>query len=254
MKKTWIAGAVAASLLAGVAFAQDDTDVNVQTTDPAYTEPDTTTSPDLAVPERDTSTQPVVVVNEDTDDEKNKEAKSDMRGLTWGLGGGVEGYTGALAPAINPGPAWGVTAALKPSKVLGLELGYNGAVNEIDDGSANGAVGGADIIRNGGQLAATVGLTASPVQPYILGGVGINRYNVRGSGSGFRSDTSGNVPVGAGLRTHIGNFTADLRANYNVLFDNDFATAGVDTTGVAGQSVTTNGGRYNGMLQIGGTF
>jgi len=256
MKKTWMAGAIAATLWGGAAFAQDDysTDMNTQTEVPAsdpYVDP--SNSPDLAVPERETTAAPVVVVNE-RETEERKESRSDMRGLTWGLGGGVEGYTGDLAPAINPGPAWGVTVALKPTKVLGLELGYSGAVNEIDNGSANGAIGGADILRNGGHVAATVGLAASPVQPYILGGVGINRYNVRGDTAGFASDTSGNVPLGGGLRTHIGNFTADLRANYNVLFDNDFAAA-AGSSNVAGvNDVTLNGGRYQGLLSIGATF
>jgi hypothetical protein len=253
MKKAWMAGAVAALLWTGAALAEDETTTEVQTEtevrDPSLTPDDPTY---VAPDSDDVGDTQVKVVTKDEDDEKNKESKSDMRGLTWMLGGGVEGYTGALAPAVNPGPAWGVTVALKPSKVLGLELGYNGAVNEIDNGSSTGSAPGADIVRNGGQAAATVGLTASPVQPYLLGGVGINRYNVRGTGGGFRSDTSGNVPLGGGLRTHIGNFTADLRANYNVLFDNQFASA--DTTDVAGADVTTNGGRYNGMLQIGGTF
>ena len=44
-----------------------------------------------------------------------------MRGLTVTLGGGVEGYTQALAPAVSPGPSVGVNANLRPSRVLGLE-------------------------------------------------------------------------------------------------------------------------------------
>jgi hypothetical protein len=55
----------------------------------------------------------------------------------------------------------------------------------------------------------------------------------------------GNVPVGAGLRTHVGDFTVDLRGNYNFLFDQEFS--GVDT----GLNET---GRYSGTLNVGGTF
>jgi hypothetical protein len=190
-------------------------------------------------------------ISEDVDVSARKESKADMRGLTLMVGGGVEGYTGALAPQINPGPAYGVTAAIKPSKVFGLELGYSGAVNNLDSRGVVGDIdgtGGPDLVRNGGQAAVTFGLGAAPVQPYLLGGLGFSDYNFRGgaaAAAGFADDTVGNVPVGAGLRTHIGNFTADLRANYNFLFDQDFA--GVDT----GFNET---GRYSGTLNIGGTF
>ncbi|ATB29132.1 outer membrane protein [Melittangium boletus] len=169
--------------------------------------------------------------------------KGDMRGLTLLIGGGVEGYTGGLAPEVRPGAAVGVTAALKPSKVVGLELGYSGAVNNLRE-DAGGS--GPDIIRNGGQAALTLGLTASPVQPYLLGGIGLNRYNVRnGETLGFRSDTNANVPVGAGLRTHIGDFTADARVNYNFLVNNDFSPTVENDTWT---------GRYTGTINLGGTF
>lgn len=169
--------------------------------------------------------------------------KGDMRGLTLLVGAGVEGYTGGLAPEVNPGAAVGVTAAIKPTKVLGIELGYSGAVNNLAT-----AVGGSgpDIIRNGGQAALTLGLTASPIQPYVMGGFGLSYYNVRhGEELGFHSDTNRTIPVGVGLRTHIKDFTADARVNYNVLLDNGFAG-----------DVTSNlwTGRYTGTLNLGGTF
>jgi hypothetical protein len=188
---------------------------------------------------------PTVDVDEnDVARKEKKESGANMRGLTLMVGGGVEGYTGSLAPAIDPGAAYGVTAAIKPSKVFGLELGYSGAVNNVSDG-AFAASSGPDIVRNGGQAAATFALSATPVQPYVLGGIGLSDYNFRGTGGGFSDDTVGNVPVGAGLRTHIGSFTADLRANYNFLFDQDFAAVDDGLNG---------NGRYSGTLNIGGTF
>jgi hypothetical protein len=48
------------------------------------------------------------------------------------LGGGAEGYTGALAPSVNPGPAYGATVGYKPTDMLGVELGYSGGLNDID--------------------------------------------------------------------------------------------------------------------------
>ncbi|WP_309888139.1 hypothetical protein [Archangium sp.] len=179
------------------------------------------------------------------DMDKDKESKANMRGLTVLLGAGVEGYTGGLAPQINPGASVGVTAALRPSKTFGLELGYTGAVNNLDRDVAGS---GPDIVRNGAQAAVTVGLSAAPVQPYLLGGFGMNWYNVRnGESLGFSDDTNSKVPVGVGLRTHIGSLTADARVNYNFLIADDFAPGVVDT-GAA------NTGSYNGTLNIGGTF
>jgi hypothetical protein len=130
--------------------------------------------------------------------------------------------------------------------VFGIELGYSGAVNNLDTRVAGGAGSGPDLVRNGGQAALTFGLAATPVQPYVLGGVGLSDYHFRGAAAGFRDDTVGNVPVGAGLRTQIGDFTADLRADYNFLFSQDFAP------GVS-EGVNENG-RYAGTLNIGGTF
>lgn len=176
-------------------------------------------------------------------EEDEGQRKGDMRGLTVMVGAGVEGYTGGLAPEINPGATVGVLAAIKPSKVLGLELGYSGAVNNLD---ADVGGSGPDIVRNGAVANLTLGLAATPVQPYVLGGFGMNWYNIRNGGAlGFTDDTSSRIPVGVGLRTHIGDFTADARVNYNVLLSEGFAPVDND-------QLTT--GSYQGTLNLGGTF
>lgn len=277
MKKTLMAAALAATLWGGAALAQDTSsstypttntnDTTTTTTQDLGTDQsglggsgmDTSTSTDMAQPQTNVNVDvntpaqqaPAAAVTPAPMNTKQKESKADMRGLTVMLGGGVEGYSGALAPRVAPGPAWGVTAALKPSKVLGLELGYNGAANELRNSDANN---GADIVRNGGQAVATVGLTAAPVQPYILGGVGVSRYNVRNAGSaGLRDDTVGAVPAGVGLRTHIGNFTADARGTYNFLFDNQFGGRAGAEDGTFGFE-NRDTGRYLGSINIGSTF
>ncbi|WP_235217153.1 outer membrane protein [Archangium violaceum] len=176
-------------------------------------------------------------------EEDQGQKQGDMRGLSVLVGAGIEGYTGGLAPAINPGATVGVMAGLRPSKVLGIELGYSGAVNNLDT-DVGGS--GPDIVRNGAVANLTVGLTAAPIQPYLLGGFGMNWYNIRnGLGAGFVDDTSSRVPVGVGLRTHIGDFTADARVNYNILLSEDFAPAVDD-------AFTT--GSYQGTINLGGTF
>jgi hypothetical protein len=164
------------------------------------------------------------------------------------LGGGAEGHTGANASDLKAGPAYGATFGFKPNKLLGFELGYNGGLNDIDTAVAEGTANGADIVRNGGQAAVTLGFTATRLQPYVMGGVGIQYYNVRGASPvfGYTDDTSGYVPAGVGLRYNIGSLiTADARVDYNVPFEQEFAPSG------------DNGfwdGRYQALLQIGGTY
>ncbi len=172
----------------------------------------------------------------------------DLRGVTVSLGGGVEGYSGDLAPVIDAGPAWGVTAAFRPTSVLGLEIGYRGAANEIEGVDSPGA----DLVRNGGEAVATLGLSATAVQPYLLGGLGLSRYDVRADAPGFQDDVTGSVPLGAGLRAHVGDFTADLRLNYSLLFNEDFAPVDGNELAVLGAEIP--GGQVRGMLNIGATF
>jgi hypothetical protein len=242
MRTSLLLKAVWASVLWGVAAsAQSRAEVS-----PPEEPSSATAQPSAAQP----SVQPSSTVEPAyVDQDKDK-----MRGLTVMAGGGVEGYTGDLAPQINPGPGWGVTAAIKPTKVLGVEIGYSGAANNLKGNSVVGLQGrGADIVRNGVDARATLALTATPVQPYVLGGFGISRYSVREElrSLGFQSDTSERVPVGGGLRAHFGQLTADARFNYNFLINEGFATA-VGPSNVAVNSV--NAGAYQGLLQLGATF
>ncbi|MFP2896753.1 hypothetical protein [Corallococcus sp. 4LFB] len=182
--------------------------------------------------------------------EVEKKDKNDKKGLTLLIGGGVEGYTGALAPQIAPGPSAAVTASLKPTSVLGVEVGYSGALNNIKDAGAAGAEDGPDLVRNGGQAALTLAISPSAVQPYLLGGIGISNYHFRGGESlGYSDDTVGNIPAGVGVRGHFGHFTADLRGYYNFLFDKQFAPD-IDPGG----SDPAGGGSYTTTLNVGGTF
>lgn len=182
--------------------------------------------------------------------------QADMRGLTFSAGGGVEGYSGGLAPRIDPGAAYGATVGIKPSRIIGVELGYSGAVNSIDLDGAEDLLGNPDIVRNGGQVVGTLGLTASPVQPYILGGIGVSDYNVRQGGEtlGFSDDTVGSIPVGAGLRFYTGNFSADLRGNYNFLFSEEFAPESVAANQDELDVNFAGGNSYNATLNLGVTF
>jgi hypothetical protein len=102
-------------------------------------------------------------------------------------------------------------------------------------------------VRNAGQAAVTLGVLPTKLQPYIMGGIGIENYNARGlsPAAGYTDDTHGYVPAGVGLRYNLGTLlTADARVSYNVPLSQDFAP--ID-----------NGlfdGRYQALLQFGGTY
>jgi len=173
--------------------------------------------------------------------------------ITFLAGGGVEGYSGSLAPRIGPGASWGVTLGLRPLKVLGLELGYTGAANDLRDSNLYPGGQGPDIVRHGGQAVLTLGLPTA-IQPYILGGVGVSHYSVRSGiqAAGFHNDTSGLIPVGAGIRAHIFHFTVDARFVYNVLFSQGFTNKANPQSIIGIKSV--DAGSWRTLLQIGSTF
>lgn len=162
------------------------------------------------------------------------------------LGLGGEGYTGEFAPNLNPGLSYNALIGYRTSNILGAEVGYSGGVNDVTASDGSG-VGGPDIVRNGAQAGVTVGFTSTRLQPYAMAGIGVERYSVR-SGVSFRflDDTGGYVPVGLGLRYKLTpSLTAELRGSYSALFGQDFAP-------VQDQDVLD--GRYQGLLQLGGSY
>lgn len=165
------------------------------------------------------------------------------------IGGGFEGPTGELSGLLTGGPEWLAGVGIQPLPFLGMEANYTGATAEVDQrifGGDQGATSGADFVRNGADVTATVNLPTPLLQPYVLAGLGVDYYNYRGVNSAqFDDDTSGRVPLGGGLKANAGPVLADLRANYNILMSQNFA-----------ESTTSDkiGGTYNINLQVGGQF
>lgn len=165
--------------------------------------------------------------------------KAPTEGVTVAALGGVEGYTGTFAPLIDPGAAWGVILGAQPTAVLGFELQYSGASNEL----TVPAFSGGRVQRNGAGVNVKVGLPTA-VEPFVFGGVGVSRANVTDvpADTGYIDDTFGTVPVGAGLNFHAGAFTAGVRGEVNFPFSNDYLPVNTDYT------------IWNGRVELGGTF
>ncbi len=182
---------------------------------------------------------------------------SKLREVSVSAGAGVEGYTRDLAPRIDPGVTYGVAVGILPPPLLGLldvglEAGFSGAVNGLDTSEPRASADGVELVRHGAYAAASVGLLRSAVRPYVMGGLGLSAYNIRGAVRGFGDQLVGNVPLGAGVRASYRGFTADARLNYNVLFDQRYATgAPVSNVGEPAALTIGRAGRYSGTLNLG---
>lgn len=199
--------------------------------------------------------QPPTYVSPSAEVQAQPQEKHRMTGWMLTAGLGADGYSGPLRHDVRTGFGWGVTGAVKPSKVFGIELGYSGSTSRFSDRAFVSGLNtsrGNDLIRNSGQIDVTLGLGAAPVQPYILGGLALDQYSVNAPGTFYRSTTSGSVPLGAGIQAHVGRFTADLRGMYSVLLTNDLTRA-VDSHPVLGSN-WFDAGRWTGTLNLGGTF
>lgn len=185
---------------------------------------------------------------------------SHLRELSVSAGAGVEGYTLDLAPRIEPGVTYGVAVGILPPRLLGLldvglEAGYSGAVNGLDTPGPWAPADGARLTRHGAYAVASVGLLSSVVRPYVMGGLGLSVYNIRGVVRGFGDGLVGNVPLGAGVRASYRGLTADARLGYNVLFDQRHATgAPVSNVGEPPALTIGRAGRYSGTLHLGVTW
>jgi hypothetical protein len=185
---------------------------------------------------------------------------SNLRELSISAGAGVEGYTLELAPRIDPGVTYGVAVGVLPPPLLGLldvglEAAYSGAVNGLDTRDPQASADGVELVRHGVHAAATVGLFPSVVRPYVMGGLGLSVYNIRGAVRGFGDHLVGSVPLGAGVRASYRGLTADARLNYTVLFDQRYATgAPVSNVGEPAAFTLGKAGRYSGTLNLGVTW
>jgi hypothetical protein len=170
---------------------------------------------------------------------QDQDIKAPNEGFKVAALGGVEGYTGSIAPLIEPGPTWGAVHSAQATPVLGIELLYSGATNDV----SSIALPEAKVVRNGAGVNLRFALPTA-VEPYVYGGVAVSRANVSGvtDETGYGDDTFGTVPVGGGVNFHAGAFNAGVRGGVDFPFDNDYLPE------------NTNFTIWNGRLELGAVF
>jgi hypothetical protein len=259
MRTSVLVAAVAAMVWAGVARAQAPQNETGGAVETAPAPSTASTGRSSSVSTQGYSYQQSYATAGDTQDVPPASSQEDidreLRGTSVIVGGGVEGYTGSLAPRVAVGPAWNLIIGFHPSSVLGLELAYEGAVNSVKYGNFGLTTpGGADIVRNGGHAAVTFAFGPWRVQPFVLAGVGVNHYSVSDNArdAGFRSTTAGYIPLGGGIRGQVHGVVIDLRGNWELPFSDNLFPGGTgqNTLGLS----TGNYGRWNATLNIGGAF
>jgi hypothetical protein len=166
--------------------------------------------------------------------------------------GGIEGYTGALSSRLDLGPTYGVSVRWDGlAGWLGMELGYSGSGINLQLSPAFTPVG-TSIYRNGGYFdllpgipLALNGAGTAVLRPYLLGGIGVDRFSVQNyavTAVGYQSTTVGAVPFGAGVAFRSGPYVADARFNWT------WETGNFSPVG------TTSPFRYQAQLSVGVAF
>lgn len=137
---------------------------------------------------------------------------------------GVNDYNRQLAGDVNTGVGYGLIADLSPQRNIGLEIGYRGGVNNLDDAiSPDGR-----LITNqvGGNLRVNVvppeqQLPAN-LKPFVFGGAFYHRVDTQNFTPGFEGQNAFALPVGLGLEADITDrFIVGGRFTYNFLFNED---------------------------------
>lgn len=154
-----------------------------------------------------------------TEEDTHKRSIGIMAGV------GVSDYNRDLNRVVDPGVGYGARVDLSPLRNVGLELGYSGAVNEIDESlSADGrlitnAVGGnlrLNLVPPDRELPANL-------RPFVFGGAFYHRIDTDNFVPGIEDNINAfALPFGAGVEAEIANrFLIGGRFTYNKLYNVD---------------------------------
>ena len=133
------------------------------------------------------------------------------------LQGGASHYTSSLSSGSDTGAAYGVRLGMLPTPMLGLELGYLGTQNNIQQSLDTGREA-STLKTNEGYADVRLNVLPGAVTPYVFGGYGLTWVN-GGAASGVPNKTANTLPFGGGVEGNIGAFKLGGRFQYNYLFD-----------------------------------
>jgi hypothetical protein len=160
---------------------------------------------------------------------------------------GLGGLTGDVGQDTGTGPLFGVAADAQVSRVVGVEVGYEGQRLPINE-SLLGASGEGLYRHNLGVLAKAGPLIDEKWRPFVGAGVGLSYINPT-DGADFLYDTDivQELPLAAGVDYNFGNIFAGARATYRMLYGEGFA----DDVRPGGDD---DGNLFNASLTLGGRF
>jgi len=146
-------------------------------------------------------------------------------------GVGLSGFTDSHVrdATSSVGGLWDLRMTVGSHVPIGVDVSYVGSSQTINSvvGSNNGTLIGTAVE---GALRWNI-LPHSPVNPYLFGGIGWQRYDV--SGASFTLSDAGvndhdnllDFPAGLGLSYRDGGFVADVRGTYRWTTDNNLIIA-----------------------------
>ena len=167
------------------------------------------------------------------------------------LQGGASHYTQSLSGS-DVGAAYGARFGILPTPMLGVELGYLGTQNNVQQSFDTGRV--ASTIRtNEGYADLRLNILPGAITPYAFGGYGLTWVN-GAAASGIPNRNVNTLPFGGGVEANIGAFKVGGRFQYNYLFDRIYTGSNNGTVTGAGVDKGGSSDFYSVSLDLGASF
>lgn len=166
-------------------------------------------------------------------------------------GVGIGNFLGDLDEVTQLGPTWQVVASGQEYRLIGVEVGYEGGRNSLEDGRLDDS---AAVWRHGVGALVKVGPLIEPQErsfsfrPFVGTGVGVGFINPNDEAESlYSNDVLAEIPVAAGLELQRNNLVAGIRASYDFLLSEEFAETALgvdDSEGGFASAQVTIGGRF----------
>lgn len=160
--------------------------------------------------------------------------------LRVGVNVGVNSFTGEAGDLTGAGAFLGVNAGVQPWRIVGVEVGYEGSRNPVEDVEGS-------LWRHNVSALAKVGPTLGQnqnIRPFVGAGVGMSYINPTGDAEAdFRTDYVSEVPLALGVEAQLGPVNAGVRATYRILGADNFTP-----------DPDASSNLFNAGLMIGGRF